>query len=95
MAILDGVWPEHGQGMPGFREELDDREVAAIGNYVMTAFGGSAVGITQQRVAVLRAGGESSPLLLLARVGIVLAIVLVCILAGLLGRRWRRRRGLA
>lgn len=95
MAILDGVWPEHGQGMPGFREELDDREVAAIGNYVMTAFGGSAVGITQQRVAVLRAGGESSPLLLLARVGIVLAIGLVCILAGLLGRRWRRRRGLA
>jgi hypothetical protein len=40
--------------MPGFREELDDGEVAAISNYVMTAFGGSAVAIAPQRVAMLR-----------------------------------------
>jgi len=86
MAVLDGVWPEHGQDMPGFREELDDREVAAITNYVATTFGRSTVVMSPERVAVLRQGGEASPLLLLARVGMGLGVGVVCLLW------WRRRR---
>lgn len=86
MAILDGVWPEHGQGMPGFRSELSDREVAAVTNYVTTTFGGAAAAMDPKRVAVLRKGGDSSPLLPLARVGMALAVLFAAVLA------WRRRR---
>lgn len=89
MAILEGVWPEEGQGMPGFEHELDDGEVAAITNHVMTGFGHSAVKLDARRVGELRQGGAASPLLLLARGGMVAgALVLGFVLLWL----WRRRR---
>jgi mono/diheme cytochrome c family protein len=84
MAILDGVWPEEGQGMPGFANELTDREVADLTNYVMANFGGSKVGIDARRVGELRQGGATSPLLLLARAGMVVALLVALLLL------WRR-----
>lgn len=90
MAILDGVWPEHGQGMLGFRAELNNHEVAAITNYVSITFGAGAATMDPKRVAVLRKGGESSPLLPLARVGMALAVLFAAVLLW----RWRRRRQL-
>ena len=88
MAVLEGVWPEHRQGMPGFEDELTDREVAELTNYVMATFGQSKVTIDAQRVGALRAGGETSSLLLLSRAGMALGVLVV--LAALLW--WRRRR---
>lgn len=89
MAILEGVWPEEGQGMPGFEHELDDGDVAAITNYVMASFGNSKVGLDADRVAALRQGGEASPLLLLARAGMLFGALAA---AGLLLWAWRRKR---
>ena len=88
MAILEGVWPEHKQGMPGFEDQLTDREVADLTNYVMATFGQSKVTINQQRVRELREGGAPSPLLLLARAGMALALLLIVALLW----RWQRRR---
>lgn len=88
MAVLEGVWPEEGQGMPGFAAELSDQDVADIGNYVMATFGDSKVTIDVQRVGELRAGGAASPLLLLARAGMALAGLAVLVLSWL----WLRRR---
>lgn len=92
MAVLEGVWPEHRQGMLGFAEELDDSQVADVTNYLMDEFGGSDVRIDTARVAELRAGGAPSTLLLLARVGMVAGAVVVAVLLGLLF--WRRRKRL-
>ncbi len=87
MAILEGVWPEHGQGMPGFARELDDMQVAAITNYVQAAFGQGAT-VDAARLKQLRQGGAVSSLLLLARGGMVAGVL---VLLGLLVL-WRRRR---
>jgi len=90
MAVLQGVWPEHRQGMPGFEDELTDREVADLTNYVMATFGQSKVTIDAQRVGALRAGGETSSLLLLSRAGMALAVLAVIALLALLARRRRK-----
>ena len=87
MAILEGVWPEHGQGMPGFAHELNDAQVAAVTNYVQASFGQGAT-VDAARVKELRQGGAVSPLLLLARGGMVVGLLAVL---GLLVP-WRRRR---
>ncbi|WP_251978696.1 cytochrome c [Salinicola avicenniae] len=90
MAVLEGVWPEHGQGMLGFADELDDAQVADVTHYVMTAFGDSDVTIDAARVGELRAGGAPSPLLPLARAGMAVGVVALLALLG--GWLWRRRR---
>lgn len=89
MAILQGVWPEKGQGMIGFAGSLDDSQIADITNYVMKDIGHSQVQITAERVKTLRNGGEASPLLLLARGGMAAGAVVVLIA---LFWWWRRRR---
>ncbi|MFK3740800.1 cytochrome c [Massilia sp. TN1-12] len=94
MAVLEGVWPEDGQGMPGFAGELSDQEVADIGNYVMATFGGSKVAIDAARVRELRAGGAVSPLLLLARVGMVAAALALAVVVWQWLRRRKRRAGI-
>lgn len=87
MAILEGVLPEHGQGMIGFAHTLNDAEIAAVTNYLMQDLGGSKVSISAERVKTLRAGGEASPLLWLARGGMVLLVLALLVLAVW----WRRR----
>ncbi|WP_447893957.1 c-type cytochrome [Vreelandella sp. GE22] len=90
MVILEGVWPEHRQGMLGFADELDDGQVAEVTNYLMSEFGESDVTMETARVSELRAGGAGSDLLLLARAGMVAAGVAIIALLGFL--LWRRRR---
>ncbi|MRW89841.1 c-type cytochrome [Duganella sp. FT80W] len=90
MAILQGVWPEHGQGMPGFANELSDREIAEISNYVMTTFGQNKASVDEHRVAALRQGGDTSPLLLLSRIGMVGGALLV--LAALIAILRRKKK---
>lgn len=87
MAILDGIWPEKGQGMIGFAGSLNDEQIAAVTNYVMQDMGHSQVQITPERVRVLRAGGDTSPLKLLARLGMGAAVVALILIAF-----WFRKR---
>ena len=88
MAILQGVWPDDKQGMPGFAAELSDEQIAAISNYVVEDFGHGAARIDEQRVRSLRAGGDAPLLLPLARGGMLLGVLLVLLLAF----AWRRKR---
>ncbi|MGD9424763.1 cytochrome c [Pantoea sp. NSTU24] len=87
MAILDGIWPEKGQGMIGFAGSLNDEQIAAVTNYVMQDMGHSQVQITPERVKALRAGGETSPLKLMARIGMGAAVVALILIAF-----WFRKR---
>lgn len=89
MAVLQGAWPEQGQGMLSFAEGLNDHQIAAVTNYVMQDIGHSKVHITDARVTSLRAGGDASPLMLLSRVGMAVAGIIVVLALGWL--RFRRR----
>lgn len=89
MAVLQGVWPEHGQGMIGFAGELNDHQIAAVTNYVMHDIGHRQVDISEERVKSLRAGGDASPLMLISRVGMAAAGIAVVL--GLIGLRLRRK----
>lgn len=89
MAILDGVWPEHRQGMIGFRHELNDSQIADVTNYLMSDIAHRNVQISAERVAELRQGGATSQLLLMARGGMIAGAVVVVIL--LMWLLWRRR----
>jgi mono/diheme cytochrome c family protein len=98
--ILNGVnrTTPNGQAfMPGFGGKandinaLDDGQVATLANYVIEHYGRPGAPVTPADVAEVRAGGPSSSLLLLARIGIAvaaavgLAIILLLIV-------WRQRR---
>ena len=87
MAVLQGVWPEQGQGMIGFAGQLNDHQIAALTNYVMQDIGKSQVQITEQRVKSLRAGGDASPLMLVSRIGMAAGAIVV-----VLALFWLRRR---
>jgi mono/diheme cytochrome c family protein len=92
MAILQGVWPEQGQGMPGFAGELNDQQIADISNYLVTDFGHGKARIDAQRVGALRHGGETSPLLPLARGGMAAGLLALLVLLVLLFWWWRRKK---
>jgi fructose 5-dehydrogenase cytochrome subunit len=85
--------------MPGFggrptdANQLSDREVVALGNYVLAHYGPGDTTITAPQVAEVRRGGPSSPLVALARAG--LAAALVVLLLGAAFLVLRRRRGYA
>lgn len=89
MAVLQGVWPEHGQGMIGFAGELNDHQIAAVTNYVMHDIGHRQLDISEERVKSLRAGGDASPLMLISRVGMAAAGIAVVL--GLIWLRLRRK----
>ena len=92
MAILQGVWPEHRQGMPGFAAELTDSQIAAISNYVVGDFGHGKAVIDEHRVQSLRNGGDTPLLLTLARGGMLLGAVLAVLLLLFLLMRRRKRK---
>jgi len=87
MAVLQGVWPENGQGMIGFVDSLSDGQVAAVTNYVMQDIGHSQVTISAARVQALRKGGDTSPLMVIARVGMAAAGGVL-----ILGLFWLRKK---
>jgi fructose 5-dehydrogenase cytochrome subunit len=82
--------------MPGFgghatdANPLSNRDIAALGNYVLTHYGAADTTITEQQVAEIRQGGPGSPLPGLARGGVVAAVVVL--LLGLAFVVVRRRR---
>jgi mono/diheme cytochrome c family protein len=82
--------------MPGFgghatdANPLSDRNIVALGNYVLTHYGSAGTTIIEQQVAEGRRGGPSSPLLALARGGMAAAAVVV--LLGIAFVIFRRRK---
>jgi mono/diheme cytochrome c family protein len=96
-AILYGVNRTTSRGqafMPGFgghttdANPLSDRDIVALGNYVLTHYGSVDTTITEQQVAEVRRGGPSSPLLALARAGMAAAAVVALLgIAFLIVRR--------
>lgn len=89
--LLHGI-ERHGADtvMPGFAQELSDKQITTLGNYLLTSYGNPAAKVTEPQVAQLRdlanAGADSS-LLTLARVGMGAALlVLLGLIAWLLRR---------
>ncbi|WP_228529906.1 cytochrome c [Diaphorobacter caeni] len=79
--------------MPGFAHELTDKQITTLGNYLLTSYGNPAAKVTQDQVARLRSpepegGGK---LLLLARLGMALGVIVVVAIAIWLLRRRARR----
>jgi mono/diheme cytochrome c family protein len=69
--------------MPGFgghptdSNQLSDRDIAALGSYVLAHYGAGEITISEQRVSEIRRGGPSSPLLSLARWGLAAAAAVI------------------
>jgi len=98
-AMLYGVnrTTSHKQAfMPGFggratdANPLSDRDIAALGNYVLAHYGSAGTTIGEQQVAEERRGGPSSPLLAIARGGMAAAALVV--LLGVVFLIFRRRQ---
>ncbi len=92
MAVLEGLIPSKGQAMPAFSDKLDDKQVATLVNYLFTTYGDPKVQTTPERVKALRQGGEPSPLLSIAKGGMVVVALLVLILGWIVLRSRRKRR---
>lgn len=104
--ILLGVNRETREGhvfMPPFGNQpnalnhLSDEEISALANYLQVSYGAGAPGVTVEDVAVIRQGGPQSPLLLLARLGMIvggLAVVLLVLVVlrrrVVAGKKYRR-----
>ncbi|MCD2514202.1 c-type cytochrome [Comamonas endophytica] len=100
-AILSGVDRETPQGghvfMPPFGGQdnamvpLNNDEVAALSNFLLTSYGNPGVSVTAAQVQTIREGGEKSSLILLARVGMAVAAVILLLLIVLIARKRRNR----
>jgi mono/diheme cytochrome c family protein len=98
--ILYGVNRTTSRGqafMPGFgghatdANPLSDRNIVALGNYVLTRYGAVDTTITGPQVAEARRGGPSSPLLALARGGMATAAAVMFLGIGFVVVRRRKR----
>lgn len=96
MVMLEGVRHPSDDGgvevlMPQF-SFLSDQQITTLGNYLQKHYGNPQAVISVDQVKALRAGGEASHLALVARAGMVAAIVVLLVLAVTF---LRRRRGTA
>lgn len=81
--------PAFGPGA-SFTERLSDQQIADVSNYVLKNFGQAKPDVTADTVASMRAGGPTPTLVLLARFGIPIGIIIVIGLVLLLVRRSRK-----
>lgn len=80
--------------MPGFTRQLSDEQIATLGRYLVQRYGNPAATVTGEQVKTLRAGGASSHLLLLARLGLVVVVIaLVAVIVALAPRKRGSVRG--
>lgn len=94
MVILNGierVGEKPGVIMPGFGKTLSDTQVSVLTNYLQQTFGNPDASVSPTQVNVARNGGPSSPLPMLARIGMALAVLVVIALLLFLVSRRRRR----
>ena len=84
--------------MPPFGDQvnavnhLSDAEVAALANYMLAQFGPgqAAATITTKAVAEIRQGGPQSHLLMMARAGAVLGVLVLALVIVFVLRRRKR-----
>ncbi|WGY44950.1 cytochrome c [Vibrio sp. ABG19] len=97
--ILYGVERETAEGdvfMPPFGAQpnalnhLDDQQVAKLSNWILQQYGNQEVTVSPERVAEIRRGGPTSPLVLLAQLGVAAGVLVLLALVGWL--IWRRKR---
>ena len=73
---------------PNALNHLDDRQVATLSTWIMHHYGNVDVTVSPDQVAEIRRGGPSSPLVLLAQIGVGAGVLAVLVLVGwLLYRR--------
>ncbi|NBA93368.1 cytochrome c [Pseudomonas sp. R5(2019)] len=95
MVILEGIH-RVGEGeeipMPGFAHELSDQQIATLGNYLTQSYGNPAAEVSVAQVKDLRAGkvAASVDLVLLARLGLALGVIVVLAALAWVSRRKRR-----
>jgi mono/diheme cytochrome c family protein len=102
-AILYGVDRHTGEGhvfMPPFGDQtnamvsLNNVEVASLANYLLKDYGNARLSVTPEDVQVIRNGGPSSNLVMLARIGMGAgALGAVVVIAAILWILRRRRSG--
>lgn len=96
--ILHGVHRGPGIEMPGFgpqasyTERLSDQQIADVSNYVLASFGQAAAKVTQEEVALARAGGPQPAIIKLAQIGVPAGIVVLLLLIVFIVARKRRAR---
>jgi mono/diheme cytochrome c family protein len=99
--ILNGVNRTTAKGqafMPGFggrptdANQLSNHDIALIATYVRSQYGVGGLAVTDKDVAIVRQGGPSSPLVLIARIGLGLGAVAAAIVIFIVFRRQRVRR---
>jgi mono/diheme cytochrome c family protein len=93
LVMLDGIQRRRNTVllMPASAQDMNDHELATLGQWLVTRYGNPAARVTDAQVAKLRHGGGSSALVPLAQAGIVVgAAIIVTIIAWLLWRRQRR-----
>ena len=98
--ILFGVDRDTEEGhvfMPPFGDQdnavtsLSNVDVASLANYVLTDYGNDKLKVTANDVAIVRQGGPRSNLVMMARIGMGVALVALVLLA-IAGLIWRMRR---
>jgi mono/diheme cytochrome c family protein len=96
--ILNGVNRTTAKGqvfMPGFggrpsdADQLSNHDIALIATYVRAQYGVGGPAVTDKDVAIVRQGGPSSPLVLIARLGLGLGAFAAAILIFIVLRRRR------
>ncbi|CAD6533405.1 c-type cytochrome [Paraburkholderia metrosideri] len=90
MVMLEGVHRQDSAPdvlMPAFGRLLSDQQIATLGNYLLKQYGNPDASVTVQQVKTLRQGGEASPLIMIARVGMAVAALIVLGIVVLLIRR--------
>ena len=94
MVILQGIersGTQSGVVMPAFANHLSDNQVSVLTNYLLQRFGNPNAVVTIDQVRLARDGGPSSPLLMIARVGMALVgLVFVALLVFIAFRAHRR-----
>lgn len=99
LVILQGIhWfgDGHEMHMPGFAHELTDQQIATLGNYLIEMYGNPAAELSEGQVSALREGtaqAQGQPdLLLLARIGLLVGVLVVLLVIGLVLRRRKKNR---
>lgn len=96
MSVLQGVHREiddYTVAMPAFGEQLNDEQIAAVSNYVLSQFGNPELEVDAARVTELRQGGPT-PLLVkampwLMAAGVIFALFVLGLIVFLIRRKRR------
>ncbi|MFI5447856.1 c-type cytochrome [Polaromonas sp. UC242_47] len=92
MVMLEGIQRQADTTeirMPAFAKQLSDRQIATLGTYLGQRYGNPQARVSAEQVKSLRAGGGSSNLVWIARLGMLAVVVLV--IAAFFGLRRRQR----